>query len=177
MILLTYRINQKEKDVSKKKNMLYHLSQEALRNDRLWHYFLDDDGGTLRFQPKFENKFKLWSKQFKGVFSFRRCKSYRPERDEYYGVSYLGADILPMFHEMSVITAKYPNYVVFRPFLERLNHGLVDMSGIHDFRQEAEIYLDLAYGRAELGSKYFGTPKIETPRWLHKLYFRLRNKK
>ena len=71
--------------------------------------------------------------------------------------------------KMSVLSAKYPTYVILKPVLERLNHGLVNMSGLHNFRDEADIYLDLAFNRAKLGAETMKTPMFSLPKWVYEL--------
>ena len=174
MILLTYRINQKnwkEKSAFTDKAQFFHtLYFSVLRKDSFWHYFFDPDGATLRFTPSFEKRVRNWlikNCQDK-KFSFRRAGKYEPRRHEYYGISFLSDDILPLFHEMSVLSVKYPRNVILWPLLERLTHGLINMNGIHDFEREAHYYLALATMRAELGRV-----TLPLPTWLYKLYFKM----
>ena len=80
MILKTYRIDQINKemdweDVNRKKVLVMDLYQEILWKDPWWHFFFDWDGGTLRFSPKFEKKFRRWAKKQEG-FRIKRRKSW-----------------------------------------------------------------------------------------------------
>ena len=170
MILCTYRINQKKLDLRRKLEFLSDLHKTILKRDKLWHYFFDSEGTTLRFQREYEGKVRDWfKKNIKDYnLTFKRNRLYNPLKHEYYGVSFLGDDILPLFHDMSILAMQYPPYILFNPVLERLNHGLVNMGGQHDFHKEAHIYLDLAYGRAELGGTLLNLPKF-----IHKWFFKL----
>lgn len=167
MVLKTYRVNQKKGSIPSKLTFFNELYLNCLTKDPYWHFFLDEEGGTLRFQPKFEKRIKKFAEQYSYI-SLRRRKDYEPLKHEYYGVSYLGDDLLPLFHEMSVLSAKYPTYVIMGPILERLNHGLVNMAGIHNFSKEADLYLTLAYNRAELGAKYGRGEVYRVPKWVHR---------
>jgi len=169
MKLLTYRLNQKKGKIIDKLKLINNLYYEVLEKDKFWHFFLDGKGGTIRFQPKYEVRVKKFMSDNKEKFGFQKRKIYEPKKSEYYGVSYIGDDLLPLFHEMSVLSAKYPTYVILKPVLERLNHGLVNMSGLHNFRDEADIYLDLAFNRAKLGAETMKTPMFSLPKWVYEL--------
>lgn len=155
MKLLTYRINQKNLDLRRKFEFLNSLYWVILKNDKNWHYFLDPEGITLRLSPTKEIQIRKWfKKNIKGFgLTFRKRNFYEPRKHEYYGVSYLGDSLIGLFHAMSVILVLFPPKVSFRPTAERLNHGLVNMAGIHNFEMEAKIYLDLAEGRLRIIKK------------------------
>ena len=170
MKLCTYRIDQSSLNLRRKLEFMGALQDHVLGKDQYWHFFLDPEGATLRFQPSFEARIRIWLKENAKNFPLKWKKStlYEPKRHEYYGVSFMGDDILPLFHEMSVLATKYPPYILLKPVLERLNHGLINMSGNHNFHDEANIYMDLAFGRASLVKMAFSFP-----RWLYKLYIKL----
>ncbi len=167
MKLKTYRINQKNYDLVEKMYFFRSIRDTALRSDRFWHFFLDPKGATFRFSPESEEKVRLYlfrHAEDRGL-TWKRSADYEPLKHEYFGVSFLGDDILPMFHEMSLLATKYPTYIIVRPILERLNHGLINMTGIHHFGYEAELYMDLAFSRARLVNHSFRLPK-----WFYKRY-------
>lgn len=169
MRLCTYRINQKELNLRRKLEFMNALHEKILKKDQYWHFFLDPEGATLRFQSQFEEKVQTWLKNNAKNFplTWKKRTFYEPRKHEYYGVSFLGDDILPLFHEMSVLSTKYPPFVLLKLVFERLNHGLINMAGIHDFRQEADIYMNLAFGRASLIGMDFNLPK-----WVYRLYIK-----
>ena len=174
MKLKTYRIDQKTYYPTGKMVFFKSLHESVLRKDPYWHFFLDWGGATLRFLPKLEWPVRQWlGKNAKGHrMRWKKSTDYDPSRHEYWGVSYLGDDILPLFHDMSVLSIKYPGYVLRMPVLERLNHGLINMAGIHDFRTEAEIYLDLAFSRGSIVHHTF-----RLPYWVYKFFIRLSGEK
>lgn len=173
MKLLTYRIDQKKGNVRDKLYFLRNLYLEALENDKLWHFFLHEGGGTLRFQKKFENRVVNYIKNERpNGFRYKKMLVYSPERHEYYGISFLKDEILPLFHDLSVLAASYPPEVGRWPVLERLCHTWVNQTGVHDFLREALIYLELADRRSSIWN--LGLPY---PKWLYKLYFRFLNLK
>ena len=176
MMLMTYRLNQKRseysgEDLRMKANFMFNLYTDVLRKDKLWHYFYDDGGATLRFSLDMEGKVRKYLKSVakERGFTFRRATKYDPKRHEYFGVAYLGEDILPLFHEISVLTVQYPPYVTLRPVFERLNHALINQTGIHNFAAESELYLNLAMGRARM----VGYPLLRLPKIFYKWYIRL----
>lgn len=156
MILLTYRV----KGIGFRLRLLDGLYRAVLYKDAHWHYFLDLEGITLRFSRSFEKRVRRWL--MSNHYKFTRRLLYDPTRHEYPGLGFLGEDLANLFHDMSVLVTKYPSQVSLFPTAERLNHGLVNMAGIHDFREEAQIYLDLAYRRAELGRFI-----LPLPEWLY----------
>jgi hypothetical protein len=169
MILKTYRIDQPNYDITEKYYLLRALFWGVLAKDPYWHFFLDQNGGTLRFSPNVEEKVRNYlTKHLSGRgMKWKRSTDYDPTKHEYFGVSFLGNDMIPLFHDMSVLSVKYPGYILRQPILERLNHGLINMSGVHDFRIEAEIYLELAMGRARFVNYNFRLPK-----WVYKFFIR-----
>lgn len=174
MVLSTYRINQRRLDLRRKLEFMRDLSKSPLKKDNFWHFFLDPEGATLRFQPKIEKKVQKWLEKNADKYNltWRKRTNYEPRKHEYYGVSFLGDDILPLFHELSVLTTKYPPYVLLRSIFERLNHGFINMAGIHDFTKEADLYLDLAWGRIKLAGFSFPLPK-----WFYKVVIWLSKEK
>lgn len=168
MFLRTYRINQKKEDRRLKFSFLYSLYWAVLKKDPTWHYFFDPEGITLRFSPKFEPKVKKWlsinCKEYE--LTYKRRLLYEPKRHEYYGVAFLGDYTIPLFHDMAVLMTIFPPNVSFHPMHERLNHGLMNMLGIHNFYVESKIYLDLAENRAKLGGFSLGLPKFLYKWWL-----------
>lgn len=167
MKLLTYRIN----IIKKKFDFISDLYWSVLRDDDLWHYFFDLEGITLRFTPKFEKKVIKWLKNSKTgyKFSYKRRTLYDPEVHEYRQVKFLGEQIAVLFHDLSVLVTEFPAEVSWRPTLERLNHGFINMFGIHDFVKEATIYLDFAEGRAGLVGA-----RLPLPKWVYIQYWKLR---
>lgn len=167
MKLITYRLN--TEDFTGKKNLLIALRDGVLKGDSFWHFFLDPEGGTLRFQVKNDTKVNHWLKYNAKNYHVKYLKRtiYEPSKHEYQGVSFLGDDVLPLFHEMSLLTLKYPAYIIVRPILERLNHGLVNMTGVHDFTTEALLYNQLAEGRARLVGKTMSYPA----EWIRRFYY------
>lgn len=169
MILLTYRLDSKQNGGTKI-TFLRALNQSVLKQDQHWHYFLDPEGATLRFNPKFEKrvvKFLTKTAPAYGI-TFDKRSDYDPKEDEYYGVSFISDDILPIFHAISVLTTKYPPFIMTQTVLERLTHGLVNMSGVHDFNVESDLYLRLAEGRRKLiGSE------LPLPKWLYRFFNKL----
>lgn len=170
MKLLTYRINQKKEDRLHKFRLLSALYIDLLENDPLWHYFLDPKGGTLRVSPNFEKKVTKWLKlNCKNYnLTFQKRFIYEPKKHEYYGVAWLGDYILPLFHDMSVLMTIFPPNISFHPVHERLNHGLVNMLGLHDFVAEAMVYINLAEGRAGLVGQ-----SLKLPKWVYESYFKI----
>lgn len=170
MKLLTYRIDQREYNLRSKLEFMSSLKKDVLGTDALWHFFLDPDGATLRFQPQYHMRVLKWlKKNAKNLgFKYRKRLYYDPKKHEYYGISYLGEDILPLFHDLSVLATQYPPYVMVRPVMERLNHGLVNMTGNHDFASEAELYLRMGYVRARMVGH-----KLSVPNFIRKLFFKL----
>ena len=55
------------------------------------------------------------------------------------------------------MTLKFPPNVMTKQVLERVTHILINQQGIHDFKKEAQIYAELALGRARLDGKYNST--------------------
>lgn len=168
MKLLTYRLG--SSNPFAKQQFLRALHQNVLSKDGSWHFFLDPEGGTLRFQPKFEGKVRKFLKNHAKAYQvkWQKRSPYIPKNHEYYGVSFLGDDILPLFHDLSVLTTEYPPYVMTRSVLERLTHGLVNMSGIHDFAKESDLYLGLADGRIKIIKQ-----KLALPLWLYRIYYKI----
>ncbi len=169
MTLKTYRINQLNYDIVEKYYFLRALNWNILSKDPYWHFFLDQNGGTLRFSPEVEGKVRDYltkHAESRGI-KWKRSTDYDPTKHEYFGVSFLGDDMIPLFHDMSILSIKYPGYILRQPILERLTHGLINMSGVHDFRIEAEIYLGLAMGRARLVNYHFQLPK-----WVYEFFTR-----
>ncbi len=146
-ILKTYRINLVGYVL--KRYCVHYLYDTVLFQDPLWHFFLDEGGITLRFSPKFNRVVnKLLTKDNK---NFTVEADYDPSKDEYEGIRYLGADWLPLFNVLSVLSIKYPPKVMASSVLERMNHTLFNQCGEHSFYEEAKAYAELALGRAELG--------------------------
>lgn len=169
MKLLTYRLDTQESATSKQ-IFLRALYQFVLKKDKYWHFFLDPDGGTLRFQHKYESRVKIFLKTVSKGYNIKYDKRriYQPKKDEYYGVAFVGDNLLPLFHDMSVLTLEYAPYITIKTIIERLNHGLVNMAGIHDFHIESQIYLGLASGRLSLINM-----KLPLVKWIYKLYYKL----
>jgi hypothetical protein len=170
MILRTYRINQKKYDLTEKIYFFREIRYAVLLKDRFWHFFFDPGGSTFRFSPAYEGKVRVWLTRHahdRG-FTWKKSTNYDPRKHEYLGVSFLGDDILPMFHELSVLSVKYPSYIITRPIFERFNHALINMAGIHNFAIESELYMDLAFSRARLAGHIFRLPK-----WCYKLYIQI----
>lgn len=161
MILRTYRINSKEPG-RKKREFLRGMYWEVLKKDPIWHFFLDPTGGTLRFDPVYERRV-LWYLRKNGHINkiyWKKRTLYNPIKDEYFGVAYLGDDLLPLFNHLSVLSLKYPLETLVNVVLERMNHGFSNMWGLHDFFLESKIYLNLAENRARLGGTSLGLPRF-----------------
>lgn len=167
MKLLTYRINQKSGTLNTKRYFVYRLYNNFLIKDPLWHYFLDPGGVTLRFSPNMEARVKKWmDKNKEKEFTYRKAGDYVPRRAEYYGIAYLGDDLIPFFHVISTLTIIYPAPVIIGPFLERLTHAMVNQAGIHNFAYESDLYMGLAMGRARL----VNYPLLRLPRAIYRWY-------
>lgn len=147
MKLKTYRVNLVGYVL--KRYCLHYLYDSALKDDPNWHFFLDEGGITLRFSPKFK---KQVDKLLKGDSKhYTEEADYRPSIDEYEGIRFVGDDWLPLFNALSVLSIKYPPSVTKKIVMERMNHTLVNQMGEHSFYEEAQMYAELALGRAELG--------------------------
>ena len=165
MKLLTYRINDKPPnykyealDYKSRCILFYNLYQDILKRDNYWHFWMDYEGATLRISLSFEKKVTSWLKN--RHINFKRRTIYQPVKHEYYGISFLGDDILPLFHEISVLSIKYPPKVIFNPILDRLNHCLMINCGVLGHKREAEMYLDMAFKRASVVNHTFRLPKF-----------------
>ena len=172
MLLRTYRLNQiggtnSWEKVQDKKVLIMDLWQVILHKDPNWHFFFDPGGGTLRFSPEFENRVVAWFKKKEG-FTLRRRKSYVPWLDEYPDIKFLAKDLQPMFHELSVLSAKYPVYVLSKGVFDRLTHTMINQLGIHDFKIEANWLLETAYNRALLQQRI-----LKLPKWVHELVLKV----
>lgn len=149
---------------------LDELNEKLLFKDEIWHFFLDFEGITLRCNPKFaqsvKEEFKLLKQEgFK--FTYKRVKDFNPSKDEYQFVRFVGDEMQHIFHYTSLMALKYPRHVFKYPILERINHIVINQTGQHDFKREAEDYIDAAYGRAALQGRFLGLPK-----WVHKFVIR-----
>lgn len=147
ILLKTYRINAAPDN---HRDIVHFLYDKVLNIDRYWHFFRDEGGITLRFSPAFEKKVVEHLKEEKR--NYQVAGDYDPSLNEYEGVRFIGSDWLPLFNALSVLSTKYPQNVTMNQVLERMNHAIVNQSGIHNFYREAEIYCKLALGRAELGA-------------------------
>lgn len=148
VILKTYRVN--IEPLTEKRACLHYLFDEVLHKDQNWHFFLDEGGITLRFSP-------LYARQVKQLLtsSGRNFETpdadYEPGKHEYEHIRFIDEDWIPLFHTLAVLSVKYPPSVTTKYVLERMNHTLTNQAGIHNFYKEAELYSQLALGRAELG--------------------------
>lgn len=174
MKLKTYRIKYKGKEKergARSRNFISDLYLDVLKKDPNWHFFLDWAGGTLRFSPEFEEKVRKWAKASGwNDFALKRRQDYDPQRHEYPQIRYIGVELQPLFHELSVLSALYPNSTLMGPVFDRLTHTFVNQLGIHDFKVEAYWLLDTAYQRARLQNR-----SMDVPKGLHKGVFRLIN--
>lgn len=147
MKLLTYRIDINTGQARKLR--LQYLYEQLLKDDPYWHFFQDEGGITLRVSEDFGKKLeKLMKKEVD------RRDDYEPAKGEYPDIKFLGDDWIPLFHELSVLSIKYPAGVMNSYVLERLGHAIVNQGGLFDFQEEAFIYAGLAIKRAVLGGKY-----------------------
>lgn len=165
MILCTYRIHYKgfpNERRARSRQFISDIYKDVLYRDKNWHFFLDWEGGTLRFSPKFEKRVRNY--KWGNDISFKMRKRYIPSKDEYHEIRYVANDLQPLFHELSVLAAKYPFPTLQGAVFDRLTHTLINQMGIHDFRQEAYWLLNVAYQRARLQEKSLGLPKS-----IHKL--------
>lgn len=136
--------------LGEKYEFLADLHKIHLHKDPMWHFFLDEEGITLRFSKEFEGKVRDFCK--KRVVRYSEVSDFEPSVHEYWGVRYIGDDLQPLFHQMSLLAIKYPRNVILRQVHERVNHIMVNQCGIHDFEQEAELYFDLGKGRLKLAA-------------------------
>lgn len=133
-----------------------HLFDNVLKNDLNWHFFRDEIGITLRISKI--NRKSVESVMDEIGLPYKFKGEYDPEIDEYEGIRYIGADLLPLFHVTSIIAVKYPPKIALDAPFERMNHALVNQSGVHNFMTEANLYVTLGLKRAELaGSGNRGT--------------------
>lgn len=160
------------RDYSVKLALLDDLNERLLNRDLIWHFFLDPSGITLRVNPDFEKETIQALKELKREgyhFTFKKAGNFNPAKHEYQFVRFVGDEMQLIFHATSLMALKYPRHVFKYPILERINHIVINQTGQHDFLKEADDYIDAAYQRASLQGKV-----ISIPKWLHKLYFRLR---
>lgn len=171
MKLQTYRIDFKTQILYLRRSLFYNLYEEVLIKDKYWHWFNDFNGATLRVSLLFRDRVEKWLKNHEGnIFTFKRRTQYIPQKHEYYGVAFVGDDLLPMFHELSVLTAKFPSNIVRSVFLERLNHLILVNIGYLGHAFESEVYLDLAFSRAKIVNHTF-----ILPRWVYKIAIKLQS--
>ncbi len=104
---------------------------------------------TLRFSPKYKKEVEFACREA-GVL-FKKAGEYQPKVDEYEEVRFTGDCLIDLFHATAVANILYPPDVVNKYIIERVNHAIVNQSGVHNFYDEAKIYSDLALGRAQLG--------------------------
>ncbi len=135
-----------------KRYCLHTLYDEILNKDPNWHFFLDEGGITLRFSPKFAPSVKSLLKK-SGVNFETPDADYSAGKHEYEHIRFMADDWIPLFNSLSVLSVKYPPSITTKYVLERMNHTLTNQAGIHSFYKEAELYADLALGRADLGGR------------------------
>lgn len=152
MKLLTYRINQPM--VKNRRMCIQFLFKELLKDDPNWHFFQDSGGITLRISKEFGVRLKKVVKGYK--YGIRYAGEYNPSDDEYPDIKFLGDDLIPLFHIISVLSAKYPASVTSQFILERAAHAIINQGGQFNFIEEAMTYANLAIRRAALAGEYQG---------------------
>lgn len=171
MILRTYRITSKDHDRQNFVSFLRDLRYGPLAKDNYWHAIWDYEGATLRFLPKSEEKTNKWLKANCKSYelSFEKRLNYEPLRNEHWGVSFVGDDILPILHEITLLTSRYsPNTLVIL-FMERILHVLMLNAGVVNHAAESEVYLAMAFSRARVGQHF-----LHFPKWFYKICLKLR---
>ena len=149
-----------EMRAGQKLDLLDQLNRDLLYKDDIWHFFLDPGGITLRTNLRFANKVDKWLKKTAKRKKSARVKDFEPSKHEYFNIRFVGDELQQMFHFTSLMALKYPGHVIVREVLERMAHITINQLGIHDFKIEAQIYLDMAYSRASLQGKFLGLPKF-----------------
>lgn len=153
MILAGYQITIRPLD--QKYALLSDLVRDVLGNDPLWHFFLNPEGITLRIQKEFCEKVEKYVKGWgEKKAKISKPGDFEPKKHEYFGVRFVAEDIVPLFHELSLFSLKYPRNVTLDQGLERICHIFVNQAGIHDFEAEAKLYAGLVINRARLAGKY-----------------------
>ena len=136
------------------------LREKVLYKDPIWHFFLDTTGFIIRCDPKNANQVeKFFQKEHKHKKK-HRIKDFEPSKHEYFNIRFVGDELQQMFHFTSLMALKYPGHVIVREVLERMAHITVNQLGQHDFKMEAQLYLDMAYSRAALQGRFLGLPKF-----------------
>ena len=139
--------------------------RDLLNDDPIWHFFGDGSAITLRVHPQsriaVEQRFQSDNIPYedKGLFD--------PSKDEWPNIIFIGGDLQPIFHELSILASKYPSNVMLDQILERICHILINQQGIHNFLAEANIYADLSTKRASMRGAEFKDPKefIDTSKY------------
>ena len=138
------------------------LRQAILYKDNIWHFFLDTNGFVLRCDPKYANQVERFFQKEHKHKKKHRVKDFEPSKHEYFNIRFVGDELQQMFHFTSLMALKYPGHVMVREVLERMAHITFNQLGDHNFKHEAQLYIDMAYSRASLQGRFLGLPK-----WLH----------
>lgn len=170
MKLTTFGISFKEENLSQKYELLKFFDDGILQKDLYWFFALHPKGITLRCSP---NKTKKIIKELKKrKIKYKKDNYfYEPFKHEYYGPHLLRDEAVLIFHALSVALIRHTPRGSYGVIIERLNHMFVNMCGIHDFYQEANIYLDLAEGRFRIIGK-----SLPIPKFLYKAYLKIKTK-
>lgn len=151
-----------------KLDVIERLREKVLNKDPIWHFFLDTTGFVIRCLPKNADKVEKFFQVEHKHKKKHRVKDFEPSKHEYFNIRFVGDELQQMFHFTSLMALKYPNHVIVREVLERMAHITVNQLGDHNFKHEAQLYIDMAYSRVTLQGQFLGLPK-----WIHKLVVRL----
>ena len=131
----------------------------TLEKDASWYFIPNPQGTLLRVEPQSAKALTKKLKQMEGL-KWLEEKPFEPKKDEHLYARFVGEDLAPIFHAVSMLAIKYPPKVMEIIF-ERMCHIFMFQIGIMDWKREAEILGKLALRRAEL----YGRHGFTTTEW------------